>query len=95
MVYQGKTTFEDTGGIGIGEQTVLHLAESVPQEAHLFFDRFFTTINVLETLKMKGLAGTGTLMRHPLPMVLNLRTHAQDDPRRQKVCPGAKATGSF
>lgn len=30
VVYQGKTTFRDTEGKGIGEQAVLHLAESGP-----------------------------------------------------------------
>ncbi|KAM7393723.1 hypothetical protein PAMP_020574 [Pampus punctatissimus] len=41
-------------GKDIGEQTVLHLSESVPQGTHLFFDRFFTTINLLNTLMAKG-----------------------------------------
>uniref|UniRef100_A0A096LYE1 PiggyBac transposable element-derived protein domain-containing protein n=1 Tax=Poecilia formosa TaxID=48698 RepID=A0A096LYE1_POEFO len=62
VVYQGKTTFQVTGGNGIGEQAVLHLAET-----HLFFDRFFTTINLLDTLMTKGLTGTGTLMSNRVP----------------------------
>uniref|UniRef100_A0A3B5R2Y2 Si:ch211-255f4.7 n=1 Tax=Xiphophorus maculatus TaxID=8083 RepID=A0A3B5R2Y2_XIPMA len=56
VVYQGKTTFQVTGG-----------NESVPQGTHLFFDRFFTTINLLDTLMTKGLTETGTLMSNRIP----------------------------
>ncbi|KAJ0036328.1 hypothetical protein NQD34_005005 [Periophthalmus magnuspinnatus] len=67
VLYQGNTTFRDMGGKGIEEQAVLHLAESVPQETHLFFDRFYTSVNLLDTLMRKGLTGTGTLWNNRVP----------------------------
>ncbi|KAJ0032388.1 hypothetical protein NQD34_002469 [Periophthalmus magnuspinnatus] len=67
VLYQGKTTFRDMEGMGIGEQAVLHLAESVPQRTHLFFDRFYTSVNLLDTLMRKGLTGTGTLRNNIVP----------------------------
>lgn len=67
VVYQVKTTLRVTGEKGIGEQVVLHLAESVPQGTHLLFDRFITAINLLDTLMTKGLTETGTLKNNRVP----------------------------
>uniref|UniRef100_A0A3B4A5J0 PiggyBac transposable element-derived protein domain-containing protein n=1 Tax=Periophthalmus magnuspinnatus TaxID=409849 RepID=A0A3B4A5J0_9GOBI len=52
IVYQGKTTFNVT---------------SVPRGSHLFFDRYFTTVKLLDILAEKGLAGTGTIMKNRIP----------------------------
>ncbi|XP_016371573.1 piggyBac transposable element-derived protein 3-like [Sinocyclocheilus rhinocerous] len=72
VVYQCKTTLRVTAGRGIGEQAVLHLAESVPRGTHLFFDQFFTTVDLLDTLMEKGLAGTGTLIKNRIPKECNV-----------------------
>lgn len=71
VVYQGKNTFSVREGY-VGEQAVLHLTETVPQGTHLFFDRFFTTVKLLEVLMTKGLTGTGTLMKNRVPRECNI-----------------------
>ena len=43
------------------------MKETVPRGTHLFFDRFFTTINLLDTLMAKWLIGTGNLMNNRVP----------------------------
>ncbi|KAK3521167.1 hypothetical protein QTP70_000505 [Hemibagrus guttatus] len=63
VVYQGKTTFRITAGWGIGEQAVPHVAKFIPKGTNLFFDRFFTTVDLLDTLMENGMAEIGTFTK--------------------------------
>ncbi|XP_022203783.2 piggyBac transposable element-derived protein 3-like [Nilaparvata lugens] len=81
-VYQGKNTtrlvpeVEGPLKLGTGGQAVLRLAETCPPGTHLYFDRFFTGIALLDALKLKGISGTGTAMKQRFPNT-NLKSDAE------------------
>lgn len=53
--------------LGLGPGVVLRLSQSIPPGSCIFFDRFFTTIPLLEELKNRGYHGTGTIMANRIP----------------------------
>lgn len=43
------------------------MVKSVPTGSHLFFDKYFTTINLMDALLAKGLPANGTIMKSQVP----------------------------
>lgn len=68
-LYQGaETPFEDRS-LGLGPAVVLHLSKTIPKESVLFFDRYFTTVPLMNRLNEIGIHATGTIMQNRLKNV--------------------------
>ncbi|XP_055389991.1 piggyBac transposable element-derived protein 3-like [Condylostylus longicornis] len=70
-IFQGAGTFPDCG-LGHGPSVVIFLTKCLPKGSHLYFDRFFTTIPLLERLNEIGFKSTGTIMANRLEKRLHL-----------------------
>jgi hypothetical protein len=62
-VYQGKTTPLPETHLGLSPSVVLCLMETLPVNSSVFFDWYFTTVPLLNSLLDRGLEGTGTILR--------------------------------
>lgn len=63
-IYQGKTTPLTEEDLGVGPAFVLRLVQTLPKGSKVFFDRYFTTLPLLDRLLAKGIFGTGTIMKN-------------------------------
>lgn len=62
-VYSGRNSKMKRSGKGLGYDVVLHLAECLKKTGHhLYFDRFFTSVDLMVDLHKKGLGACGTVM---------------------------------
>lgn len=61
-VYKDKDTFAGQR-LGIGTAAVLHMVKTVPTGSHLYFDSYFTAINLMDELLAKALPATGTITK--------------------------------
>ncbi|XP_068081805.1 piggyBac transposable element-derived protein 3-like [Anabrus simplex] len=63
-VYQGQSTPLVNRELGLGPAVIMRLVSSLPQGSFVYFDRYFTTIPLLQVLSEKGIEGTGTVMKN-------------------------------
>lgn len=62
-LYSGKNSKLKRSGKGLGYDVVLHLTESLKKTGHhLYFDRFFTSVDLMIDLNKKGQGACGTVM---------------------------------
>ncbi|XP_050305076.1 piggyBac transposable element-derived protein 3-like [Anthonomus grandis grandis] len=61
-IYQGITTPLKDRDLGLGPSIILHLAETLPQNSYLYFDRYFSTIALMNKLTSFNIDATATIM---------------------------------
>lgn len=73
-IYQGKNTYinENSKHLGIGPSAVIRLSETLKEGTHIFIDRYFTTIPLLEHMLEKKITVTGTIMKSRIPRSVQL-----------------------
>jgi hypothetical protein len=70
VIYQGATTFlssDDTSDLNAGGVVVAQLGNSLPEGCHIFCDRYFTSISLIDHMYAKKIHVTGTVMKNQLP----------------------------
>lgn len=66
-VYQGESTnLPMKKDVGLGPSVVLRLKDTLPPLSVLYFDRYFTSLQLMEHLASESYFGTGTLMMNRL-----------------------------
>lgn len=86
-VYQGKDTFASKG-VGIGTAAVLRLVETVPTGSRLYFNRCFTSINLIDALRAGGFPAAGSMSKKNVPKLCRL----SDDKQLKREGRGASVT---
>ncbi|XP_037269125.2 piggyBac transposable element-derived protein 3 [Rhipicephalus microplus] len=73
-IYQGKIFLEigNSPDLGLGPNVVQVFAKTLLSGTSLFFDRYFTTLPLIEQLRKLNLRGTGTIMKNRAPKTANL-----------------------
>ena len=73
-IYQGKNTFlgNKRQNLGVGPSAVVKLSETLSEGTHIYVDRYFTTMGLLEHMLDKNMLVTGTIMKSRLPKSINL-----------------------
>lgn len=65
--------------LGIGAAAIQHLVVFVPRGTQVFFDWYFTSVNLRNTLLKRGFPATGTIMKNSIPKPCKLTAGKQKE----------------
>lgn len=69
-VYQGSKMPLDWKYLGLGPSVVMRLAQSTPEGSHLFSDRYFNRLSLIQELLSKKIFATATVMINRLGKIM-------------------------
>ncbi|XP_046663101.1 uncharacterized protein LOC124356000 [Homalodisca vitripennis] len=88
---QGKgTNLPMAKEMGLGPAVVVRLKESIPPLSVLYFDRYFTTISLMEKLIAEQFYATGTMMTNRLREIRFNPEHLKRGQYEERVSPDGK-----
>lgn len=61
-IYQGATTPLRNRELGLGPAVILRLVETLPENSYLYFDRYFSTVGLMDKLLLLNMNATATIM---------------------------------
>lgn len=80
FLYEGKgdtiTVNGSEDNLDIGEKVIVRLSENLPEGSHIFADRYFMSVPLLDVLHTKGLQGTGTIRKSNIPKAAQFSSDA-------------------
>ncbi|KAK3564364.1 hypothetical protein QTP86_017332 [Hemibagrus guttatus] len=82
--YREKNTFIQEHGMGVDGNAVLRLTKTVSRGALVYFDRYFTSIKLLDTLLERGLPATGPIQKNRIPKEFPLTADKVLKKKRQR-----------
>lgn len=63
--------------LDIGGKVIVRLTQNLPKGTSIFMDRYFTSIDLLDELHLRGFPGTGTLQKNRIPACAPLYSDAE------------------
>jgi hypothetical protein len=84
-IYQGTTTRLTNRELGLGPSVVLRLVETLPENSYLYFDRYFTTVNLMDKLISLKLEATATIMTNRVKGFIFKKDNAMNREESEEV----------
>lgn len=82
VVDQGVSSYHPVPNLGVGALVIAHLCEGLTAGTHVYCDRYFTSISLIEYMLQKGVYISGTIMRNRIPAVVRQLSNVRELAKR-------------